>query len=314
MTSEPPPQQRHVHRRRRNRGPTRKHHAMEPPLPPEALTASRRKKPHNPLPAPSPDPPGMGEDDPTADDSSGLMGSGEVTGVGNATAVGTTRGSGAPLVRAEEAMIVCLVLLLWVGAIALFFNRWGKIRMLEPYQPKFQPSSHRPSCPLLEMPAVAPTASPPSCPLNQRLQCSKLNVSLDSAAAGGVCPHGHRPRQNSVFVAAPCLAAHLAPPPRKAKSAVDLQELFLEHEASELLRPRPLLFRAGGGRRASTLLPPLLPTVPDLPLTVEPPTPTPDSAPQPPPHHHPQQCHVVVETPPKPPPPPAPAILRVTHV
>ncbi|KAK4020582.1 uncharacterized protein LOC116916310 [Daphnia magna] len=40
-------------------------------------------------------------------------------------------------VRAEEIGLVLLVLLLWVGAVALFFNRWGKIRMLEPYQPKF---------------------------------------------------------------------------------------------------------------------------------------------------------------------------------
>ncbi|CAK1556452.1 unnamed protein product [Leptosia nina] len=31
------------------------------------------------------------------------------------------------VVRAEEALIVAFVLLLWVAAIALFFNRWGKI-------------------------------------------------------------------------------------------------------------------------------------------------------------------------------------------
>lgn len=61
-----------------------------------------------------------------------------------------TRGVGTPLVRAEEALIVILVLLLWGAAIALFFNRWGKIRMLEPYQPKFQ-QPHRASCPMLEL-------------------------------------------------------------------------------------------------------------------------------------------------------------------
>lgn len=38
-----------------------------------------------------------------------------------------TDGSGV-VVRAEEALIVAFVLLLWVAAIALFFNRWGKIR------------------------------------------------------------------------------------------------------------------------------------------------------------------------------------------
>ncbi|XP_073971475.1 uncharacterized protein isoform X3 [Rhodnius prolixus] len=41
-------------------------------------------------------------------------------------------------VRGVEVGIVCLVLLVWVGAIALFFNRWGKIRMLLPYQPDYK--------------------------------------------------------------------------------------------------------------------------------------------------------------------------------
>lgn len=54
------------------------------------------------------------------------------------------------IVRTEEVCIVGFVLILWVGAIALFFNRWGKIRMLEPYQPKFQ-QQHRSSCPLVDL-------------------------------------------------------------------------------------------------------------------------------------------------------------------
>ncbi|XP_067211130.1 facilitated trehalose transporter Tret1-2 homolog isoform X2 [Linepithema humile] len=58
-------------------------------------------------------------------------------------------GTGAVVVRAEEALIVVFVLILWVAAIALFFNRWGKIRMLEPYQPKFQ-QQHRPSCTIVD--------------------------------------------------------------------------------------------------------------------------------------------------------------------
>lgn len=57
------------------------------------------------------------------------------------------------MVRPEEVIIVGLVLLLWVGAIVLFFNRWGKIRMLEPYQPKFQ-QQHRTSCPLVDIDAI----------------------------------------------------------------------------------------------------------------------------------------------------------------
>lgn len=54
------------------------------------------------------------------------------------------------IVRPEEALIVIMVLILWVGAIGLFFHRWGKIRMLEPYTPKFE-ADHRPSCPLTSM-------------------------------------------------------------------------------------------------------------------------------------------------------------------
>ncbi|XP_031787600.1 uncharacterized protein LOC100679723 isoform X9 [Nasonia vitripennis] len=41
-------------------------------------------------------------------------------------------------IRGVEVGIVVLVLIVWVGAIALFFNRWGKIRMLLPYQPDYK--------------------------------------------------------------------------------------------------------------------------------------------------------------------------------
>jgi dolichol kinase len=65
------------------------------------------------------------------------------------------------IVRVEEVLLVVLVLMIWVAAIALFFNRWGKIRMLEPYQPKFHQQPHRPSCPLapLSPPGIAPQVS-----------------------------------------------------------------------------------------------------------------------------------------------------------
>lgn len=64
------------------------------------------------------------------------------------------------IVRVEEVLLVVLVLVIWVAAIALFVNRWGKIRMLEPYQPKFQ-QAHRPSCPLapLSPPGITPQVS-----------------------------------------------------------------------------------------------------------------------------------------------------------
>jgi hypothetical protein len=41
-------------------------------------------------------------------------------------------------IRGIEVGIVVLVLFVWAGAIALFFNRWGKIRMLLPYQPDYK--------------------------------------------------------------------------------------------------------------------------------------------------------------------------------
>ncbi|XP_046391055.1 uncharacterized protein LOC124159343 [Ischnura elegans] len=119
----------------------------------------------------------------------------------------------APLVRAEEALIVLIVLLLWVGAIALFFNRWGKIRMLEPYQPKFQQSAqHRPSCPLAAEAPIAP-------PIVQFRSLSKFNLEFEGM------PASLRPRQNSVFASA--VFSPTVSTPRKAKSALDIQTLVM---------------------------------------------------------------------------------------
>ncbi|CAD1474788.1 unnamed protein product, partial [Heterotrigona itama] len=105
---------------------------------------------------------------------------------------------GAVIVRAEEALIVILVLLLWAAAIALFFNRWGKIRMLEPYQPKFQ-QQHRQSCTTIEQ--------------NQLQVIHTIQT---------------RPRQNSVFIGS---SASMLPgseaTPRRTKSAFDLQFFIL---------------------------------------------------------------------------------------
>ncbi|KAF6209745.1 hypothetical protein GE061_015494 [Apolygus lucorum] len=116
-------------------------------------------------------------------------------------------------VRAEEALLVVLVLLLWVGAIVLFFNRWGKIRMLEPYQPKFH-QEHRASCPVGDMTSVS----------QHRTSFSKYNVSLETPLLGPM-PTAYRnllrPRQNSVFVG----SVIKLNPPRKTKSAIDLQSL-----------------------------------------------------------------------------------------
>ncbi|CAL8083421.1 unnamed protein product [Orchesella dallaii] len=43
-----------------------------------------------------------------------------------------------PRVRVVEITLVALALVLWAGAIVLFFHRWGKIRMLLPYQPDYK--------------------------------------------------------------------------------------------------------------------------------------------------------------------------------
>ncbi|XP_045487187.1 uncharacterized protein LOC110999543 isoform X1 [Pieris rapae] len=125
------------------------------------------------------------------------------------------------VVRAEEALIVAFVLLLWVAAIALFFNRWGKIRMLEPYQPKFQ-QQHRQSCVLAENTITVP-------PLH-RASLSRGCVSYDCGGAfSAYQPCGylsHRPRQNSVFVGSMGgMALIPESPPRRSRSAADLPAL-----------------------------------------------------------------------------------------
>ncbi|XP_017774843.1 PREDICTED: uncharacterized protein LOC108561424 isoform X2 [Nicrophorus vespilloides] len=123
------------------------------------------------------------------------------------------------IVRAEEVLLVVLVLMIWVAAIALFFNRWGKIRMLEPYQPKFQ-QSHRPSCPLAPL-------SPPHITPQQRMSFSKYNVNCFADTYSGMpSPNPtRRPRLNSVFVGSSTMA--FLNPPRRAKSAMDIQHLVL---------------------------------------------------------------------------------------
>ncbi|KAK3908227.1 Fibronectin type III domain-containing protein 5 [Frankliniella fusca] len=117
-------------------------------------------------------------------------------------------GGAAIVVRAEEALLVLLVLVLWVAAIALFFNRWGKIRMLEPYQPKFQ--QHRQSCALVDISGTTQVrcAALPADGLGQGLEDLGQGAgdpvvggsaggpagdqdppSLDSGLDSGLCPH-----------------------------------------------------------------------------------------------------------------------------
>lgn len=138
------------------------------------------------------------------------------------------------IVHTEEVLIVLFVLVLWVGAIALFFHRWGKIRMLEPYQPKFVVEAHRPSCPLVELDGISIH--------NKRMSMSANGMSFNHC---GHIPGPHqlvysrglpmysRPRQNSVFVGPNLIGLSQHPPPRKTRSAVDLHQLVLDEESIE---------------------------------------------------------------------------------
>lgn len=139
------------------------------------------------------------------------------------------------VVRPEEALIVLFVLILWIGAIGLFFHRWGKIRMLEPYQPKFQ-QQHRTSCPLVDM---EPIALPSSLAQQQRMSFSKMGMSFQNPSTsnnmgssaflrggGQYYPGYSRTRQNSVFVGQQTIVSP-PQPPRKTRSAVDIHSLIL---------------------------------------------------------------------------------------
>uniref|UniRef100_T1JBK1 Fibronectin type III domain-containing protein n=1 Tax=Strigamia maritima TaxID=126957 RepID=T1JBK1_STRMM len=106
---------------------------------------------------------------------------------------GTTKSShglnGTLYARGEEIGIVVVVLLLWVFVILLFFNKWGKIRMLEPYHPEYK-QSHVPTCQLK----------------GSRLTLDQMHVSMNALFERErllSVAHVHKParlRQNSVFV------------------------------------------------------------------------------------------------------------------
>ncbi|XP_074106280.1 uncharacterized protein LOC141532021 isoform X4 [Cotesia typhae] len=113
-------------------------------------------------------------------------------------------------VRAVEIGIVMMVLLVWAGAIALFFNRWGKIRMLLPYQPDYKEQLKVPGTGAICNPTTTPCtqhSSQHAC--SQHLHWSNHRVdSLDSAGGGGGAagggssqgwPRSSRPRVNSAI-------------------------------------------------------------------------------------------------------------------
>ena len=157
-------------------------------------------------------------------------------------------------VRQDEIVIVVLVLCAWVGCIFIFFNKWGKIRMLEPYQPQYKESFHASIHSIHPKPSRMNTCTsvPPNMISiesrgsligtvpNERdllmLHHSRLNESgnLYQCASGTTYQHpAYRPRLNSVFVGTPyghrdSLSPEPSALPKKAKSAEDLKSLVVQ--------------------------------------------------------------------------------------
>ncbi|XP_063587571.1 uncharacterized protein LOC134764834 [Penaeus indicus] len=133
---------------------------------------------------------------------------------------------GTAKVRAEEIGLVLLVLMLWMGAITLFINRWGKLRMLEPYQPAY----------------TAPV--PPPRPAPQVGPCINIQSTSDlalaeSGSASGRCEWGVPGSYGRGSLAGgylgmsrspSCLSVRQLDPTRKVKSAVDLVSLVMQEK------------------------------------------------------------------------------------
>ena len=155
-------------------------------------------------------------------------------------------------IREDEVVIVVLVLCAWIGCIFIFFNKWGKIRMLEPYQPQYKESFHASVHSIHPKPSRMNTCTsvPPNMISiesrgsligtgNDRelllLHHNRLNESgnLYQCASGTTYHHpAYRPRLNSVFVGNPyqhrdSLYPESSPLPKKAKSAEDLKSLLV---------------------------------------------------------------------------------------
>ncbi|XP_037505267.2 uncharacterized protein LOC119381565 [Rhipicephalus sanguineus] len=122
------------------------------------------------------------------------------------------------VVRDEEIVIVVLVLSVWLAVILLFFNKWGKIRMLEPYQPQYHEQLEPPSPPVLQVKTAV---------LERELRRLSSNANGSGAAA---LHRLHRLRHNSVFVGSQILV----PLSRRVKSAEDIKSMVLqiEHQPS----------------------------------------------------------------------------------
>ncbi|XP_013777962.1 ephrin type-A receptor 7-like [Limulus polyphemus] len=130
----------------------------------------------------------------------------------------TQRREGTPEVREEEIVIVVLVLVVWVAVILVFFNKWGKIRMLEPYQPDYRSPLYKSTRVSLADPILERDLTRGS-----RIALggqSRQNSILMGSTSGCL-------RQNSVFVDQTMMFMEPGVP-RKVKSAEDIKSLVVQ--------------------------------------------------------------------------------------
>ncbi|XP_075585015.1 uncharacterized protein LOC124491624 isoform X2 [Dermatophagoides farinae] len=151
------------------------------------------------------------------------------------------------MVREDEVVIVVIVIAAWIGCIFIFFNKWGKIRMLEPYQPQYKesfPNSIHSLHPKTSRMNTCTSVPPNMISLESRgsliperdimFHHNRMIESgqLYQCASGTTYHHpAYRPRLNSVFVGNPYHRNSLYPEPnmpRKVKSAEDLKSLVVQ--------------------------------------------------------------------------------------
>ncbi|XP_037089928.1 uncharacterized protein LOC119110271 isoform X1 [Pollicipes pollicipes] len=160
---------------------------------------------------------------------------------------GSQPGSSLP-VTAEEAGLVLLVLLLWLVAIALFINRWGKIRMLEPYLPAYKMTPRAEALTVQVRDVTIGRKAQDADPTKQlsvsdgyqrrmsryveTSNSSRMNSMDEDAMLCHYMMPSHspsRPRQNSLMV--PITSQLTAA--RKVKSAVDLVSLVIAEQREQ---------------------------------------------------------------------------------
>ncbi|CAG2171750.1 unnamed protein product, partial [Oppiella nova] len=152
-------------------------------------------------------------------------------------------------VKEDEVIIVVIVLAAWVGCILLFFNKWGKIRMLEPYQPAYRETFSNSVHSLHPKTSRMNTCTSATAPTHMHSTESRASLLCDRdllihhnrlvgsgqlyQCASGATYHNpaYRPRLNSVFVGSFSHRDSLSPEPqmpRKVKSAEDLKSLVVQ--------------------------------------------------------------------------------------